>query len=173
MNEKEAHTWRFKTLRLLAAPQPPEAISNMQRADRDHLSSREAACYASAMEFVDSPARYLVKPSPLGDSSLFEELLSVVQFAGKLSTKMWSRRTTLRVLGLSDLRDVPFSSRLEVVRAHPLHRLFDDDDKCDGWPIGIVVHPAVLGFGTSDGREYGQSTGRVWMKAEVWLVERA
>ncbi|KAK0721913.1 hypothetical protein B0T26DRAFT_749377 [Lasiosphaeria miniovina] len=78
---------------------------------------------------------------------------------------------TLGEIGLSELKNTPFSARSEVVKAHPLHRLYDDDDRCNGWSVGIVVHPAVVGFGSSDGRDYSKSMERVWMKAEAFLSE--
>jgi hypothetical protein len=92
-----------------------------------------------------------------------------VQYAGELSHRLWSRRTFFTVLPLADLKDHHFAARSELMIAHPLHRLYEDDDQCDGWSVGVVAHPAVIGYGSSDGKDYG--TGRVWMKAEVWLAE--
>ncbi len=92
-----------------------------------------------------------------------------MQHAGELSSRLWSRRTALGVRSLRELDDEPFVARSELMKAHPLHRLYEDDDRCNGWVVGVVTHPAVLGFGSSDGKDY--STARVWMKAEVWLTE--
>jgi len=45
----------------------------------------------------------------------------------------------------------------------------DDDERYNGWVVGLVVHPLVSGLGNSDGSDY--TTQRVWVKAQVWLEE--
>jgi len=74
--------------------------------------------------------------------------------------------------GLADLKETTFSADSNLLRAHALHKLYDEeDDRCDGCAVSVVVHPAVLGFGSSDGDDY--QTSRVWMKAEVLVTEGA
>ncbi|KAL7919153.1 hypothetical protein ACQKWADRAFT_302174 [Trichoderma austrokoningii] len=170
VNQKEAHIWRSKMLRLLATP--PIADGGHAKPEDDmsrYNVHQEAICYNLAGKFWDGPAKHLIK-APISkeeDDQTMQDLASIVQHAGELSSRLWSRRTTLLVLGLSELKDEPFSTHSDHMKAHALHRLYDDDDKCDGWLANIVLHPAVLGFGSSDGEDY--RTPRVWMKAEVWL----
>ncbi|KAK3897931.1 hypothetical protein C8A05DRAFT_38489, partial [Staphylotrichum tortipilum] len=83
------------------------------------------------------------------------DLSPLLHQAGTLSTRLWSRKTILRIQGLAQLRHERFAARSELLRAHPLHRLYDDDERCDGWAVGVVTHPAVWGYGSGDGREYG------------------
>ncbi|KAK4152181.1 hypothetical protein C8A00DRAFT_16488 [Chaetomidium leptoderma] len=170
VNGNESHIWRSKTLRLLAAS-PPNA--QLEGGLSNYSATQKDVCSTFANDFYNGPAQYLIKPSSRkgGDvgSQCFNELEAIVQYAGELSYRLWSRRTTLRVLSLPDLKDQPFTARSEYLKAHPLHRLYEDDDRCDGWFVSVVAHPAVLGFGSTDGKDY--STPRVWMKAEVWLTE--
>jgi hypothetical protein len=68
---------------------------------------------------------------------------------------------------LPEIHRQPFKAGSDIMQAHPLHRLYEDDVRCDGWFVGIVAHPAIVAYGSSDGKDY--NNGRVWMKAEVWL----
>ncbi|KAL2130640.1 hypothetical protein VTI74DRAFT_6141 [Chaetomium olivicolor] len=170
VNESESHIWRSKTLRLLATPPP-----NAQQGDGMHgySADQKAVCHGVAREFYDSPAKHLIKSSinkdGNPDTQCFNELELIVQQAGELSYRLWSRRTVLRVMSLRELQHMPYKVGYDYMKAHPLHRLYEDDDRCDGWFVSVVAHPAVLAYGTSDGKDY--STPRVWMKAEVWLAE--
>lgn len=103
------------------------------------------------------------------DAQCFNDLESIVQYAGELSYRLWTRRTVVRVMALPDLRNQLFKAGSDIMKAHPLHRLYEDEDRCDGWEVGVVAHPAIVAYGSSDGKDY--NSGRVWMKAEVWLDE--
>ncbi|KAK3897525.1 hypothetical protein C8A05DRAFT_47901 [Staphylotrichum tortipilum] len=164
VNESEAHLWRAKTLRLLSAPPPnrqPGEASFMFNNSAKHLFKPTTAAITALHQGAT--------PIP---PTAFTELESIIQHAGDLSTRLWSRKTVLRTCGLINLWGERFAARSELMRAHPLHQRFEDEGdtgKCDGWAPGIVTHPAVLGFGSGDGRDY--DTPRVWMRAEVWLME--
>ncbi len=136
-------------------------------------ASQTTVCHNLATEFSYSPARHLIGLSSRKggntETQCFSDLESIVQSAGELSSRLWTRRTVLVVKSLLELESEPFAARSDLMKAHPLHRLYEDDNRCDGWLVSIVTHPAVLGFGSSDGKDY--STARVWMKAEVWLSE--
>ncbi|KAL2201125.1 hypothetical protein P885DRAFT_26182 [Corynascus similis CBS 632.67] len=172
VDQNEAHILRSRTLRLLATPPPNGAQGNGTYC---HTTNQKAVCQELAREFYESPVRHLVKPpcrkGGNAAAQCLEDLVSIVQYAGELSYKLWSRRTTLEILTLGNLGGVPFRMDFEYMKAHPLHRLYEDDDRCDGWFASVVTHPAVVGYGSSDGKDY--STPRVWMKAEVWLAEDA
>ncbi|KAL2181473.1 uncharacterized protein P884DRAFT_273981 [Thermothelomyces heterothallicus CBS 202.75] len=173
VDQNESHMLRARTLRLLATP-PPSANQGNDTHD-SYRSLQKATCRELAGVFYNSPARHLIKPAGRADgeaaSQCFNDLESIMQYAGELSHRLWSRRTTLRVRTLHDLRETSFREGFEYMRAHPLHRLYEDDDRCDGWFASVVTHPAVVGLGSSDGKDY--STPRVWIKAEVWLAEDA
>ena len=175
VNESESHLWRSKTLRLLATPPPDiqQGIGSPLEGGLAYTASQTAVCHKLAAEFYNSPARYLIGLSSHKggntETQCLNDLESVLQSAGELSSRLWTRRTVLGVKSLLELESEPFAARSDLMKAHPLHRLYEDDNKCDGWLVSIVTHPAVLGFGSSDGKDY--STARVWMKAEVWLSE--
>ena len=102
-----------------------------------------------------------------GSRHAFEEIESMMQQAGEISSRLWSRRMTFQVLGLDWLRAHPFEAGSEIMRPHALHRLYEDDNRCNGWKANIVVHPAVLGIEIGDSKDGGVT--RVLVKAEVLL----
>lgn len=96
------------------------------------------------------------------------DLETLFQEAGRISIRLWTQRTALRVSGLSDLQKYEFKVDSPVMEAHGLHKLDDPEDRrLDGCPIRIVVHPAIFGCGTHDAEEYHKF--RVWAKGVVWL----
>ncbi len=175
VNESESHLWRSKTLQLLATPPPDMQQGNgsLQEGVATYIACQTMVCDNLATQFFNSPAKHLIgfssRKGGNTETQCISDLKSIVQSAGELSYRLWSRRTVLGVRSLLELKNEPFVSRSDLMKAHPLHRLYEDDKRCDGWFVSIVTHPAVLGFGSSDGKDY--STGRVWMKAEVWLSE--
>ncbi|KAK3374125.1 hypothetical protein B0T24DRAFT_528292 [Lasiosphaeria ovina] len=181
-NEKEAHIWRSRTIRLLSTPPATRTMgggggdNRQQSQDHEFALGLKDASQAVTNYFFDSPAKHLIRPSafsPDNFSQTCSDMDSLVQQAALISFKLWSRRTALYLLGLPDLKDKSFSVVSDFMKAHPLHRLHDDDDKCNGFSVIIVTQPAVIGYGSSDGRDYSKSTERVWMKAEVLLSETA
>lgn len=160
--------WRSRTLRLLATP-PADVQQGDERHLHNHIASQKAVCRRFASEFYDSPAKHLVKSAGKTDPQCFHDLESIVQYAGELSYRLWTRRTLTCVMSLPELCSQPFNVGSDIMKAHPLHRLYEDDDRCDGWFVSVVAHPAIVAYGSSDGKDY--SSGRVWMKAEVWLDE--
>ncbi|KAL2156292.1 hypothetical protein VTH82DRAFT_1037 [Thermothelomyces myriococcoides] len=174
VDQNESHMLRSRTLRLLATP-PPGAREGECAHHNTYRAHQNEACRELAVAFYNSPAKNLIKPASRADGSAaaqcFNELQLIMQHAGDLSHKLWSRRTTLRALTLRNLGDTPFRKWSEYTKAHPLHRLYEDDDRCNDWIISAVTHPGVVAYGGGDGEDY--STPRVWMKAEVWLTENA
>lgn len=69
------------------------------------------------------------------------------------------------------MKEIPlqYDSKAKLLKAHSLHNAFLEDVETglDGYPIRIVVHPALLVHGRSDGSNY-EST-RVWKEAVVWM----
>lgn len=175
VNEKEAHLWRSKAIRILTFPETETSAGGASvKATLDGYTARRLAfCDDFVRQFLETPAKHLIKTSKSNDQvgQVFDSLKTVVQFATEVSSRLWSRRTSLQVHGLASLLPSPFSAECHIMKAHGIHRLYDGDTKCDGWRVGIVVHPAVVGLGNSDGTDY--KTERVWMKAEVVLLEPA
>ncbi|RYO94326.1 hypothetical protein DL766_000603 [Monosporascus sp. MC13-8B] len=169
VNEKEAHAWRSKIFQLLVknnADAKPVDPANR------YGTAQVSTCRNLAEDFYTGPAAALIKRGETEDEAnrTLQDLDSITQYAGGLSSRLWSRRTALEVKGLPELMAKPFTIRSGIMNAHALHRLFSEaDDSCDGRLVSIVVHPAVIGFG--GGIEEDNAPPRVWMKAEVWLGE--
>ena len=162
-------------IHLLTTPPPPTLIPSPCPAlatTRAYATHRTTLCYQYTIKLSASPLKHLLKPSPTRDAAeqALNDLEALVQSASDLSGRLWSRKTSLRVQGLAELKDRVFTAGSQVLRSHALHRLYDEeDDRCDGFGVAVVMHPAVVGFGSGDGGDY--ETGRVWMRAEVLLVE--
>lgn len=70
---------------------------------------------------------------------------------------------------LDSLQNTAFSSTSNKLQAHALHnKLLDDDHEAlDQRPIELVLSPAILVRGKSDGTSYDVS--RVWKPAIVYM----
>ena len=161
---KESHAWRSKMLQLL------------NRASGDGTASqyserRASFCTHRAREFYAKTAMVLLKQLPdEGVKACFGVLDGIMKSAGELSGRLWSRKTNLSFGKLQHFSGDYFTAGSPHLDAHPIHHLEDDDDeRYNGWVVGLVVHPLVSGLGNSDGSDY--TTERVWMKAQVWLEE--
>jgi hypothetical protein len=120
----------------------------------NYSASQRAVCHEFGVEFYNSLAWSLIASSLRGEdtkSQCFHDLEAIMQHAGNLSSRLWRWRTALGVMSLGDLNE-PFVARSELLKTHPLQRLYQDDDQYDGWVVSVVMHPAVLGFGSGDGR---------------------
>lgn len=173
MDEKEAHLWRSKVIRLLTFPGTETSAGGASvHATLDGYKARRLVfCDDFARSFLETPVKHLIRKSQLDSQidQVFESLKTVVQFATEVSSRLWSRRTSLKVHGMASLLQTPFSAESHIMEAHAIHRIYEGDTECDGWRVGIVVHPVVMGLGNSDRTDY--KTERVWMKAEVVLLE--
>jgi hypothetical protein len=96
-----------------------------------------------------------------------ERLLTVIMTtAADISCRLWTLRSYLakeHVLG------EPFSKDSKVWTASGLHtaQLSEDEYSLEELPILMVVHPAVIAYGDSEGLNY--STKRILKKAVVWM----
>lgn len=165
---REANIWRSQTVRLLHPPvsqhdKPSETVRcDVEQATRD-------ACRDAARVFASGPASLLTQG--LADAQREEcrrSLEALFEGAGKLAVRLWTLRPAIRCDYLPDLQHRLFAVDSPAMQAHALHKLDDPaDDRFDGRPVKIVVHPAVFGMGTHDADAYDRP--RVWAKAVLWL----
>jgi hypothetical protein len=137
---------------------------------RDHaIRRRKRLSNDITMAFLSCPGKILLR-SVSQDEELKrrEELLDIVQAALELSARLWKQPMVLRTKRFADLLEDTFSVDSEFMDAHPLHQL-EDENRLDNHRIILVVSPAILGMGDSDGGNYLQH--RVWGKAVVLLEE--
>jgi hypothetical protein len=137
---------------------------------RDHAIRRRLKLSNDlTSRLLSSPGRVLLKPvSPEEEAKRREELLNIFQSALELSARLWKQPIVLRTKRFADLLEDTFSVDSEFMDAHPLHQL-EDEKRLDNHRIILVVSPAILGMGDSDGGNYLQH--RVWGKAVVLLEE--
>ena len=136
------------------------------------MCDRWAEQYAS--RFLSGPARYLLRD---GDQetrgACFRDLVVVMASAARLARDLSTQRTNVQMRGLRELRGVPFKVDSGLMEAHRLHKLDVEEDErygLDGSRVMVVVHPAVVAYGTDEGENY--SACKIWSAATVWLEAR-
>ncbi|KAL4785996.1 hypothetical protein BJX76DRAFT_355588 [Aspergillus varians] len=156
--EAEAHLWRSQTIR---------SLSNTET--HAFLRARaEKSCSEFASGFLGSPVRVLLRPDAERDESnekRFEDLQSLYKGAAQLALSLWGQRAFISCRGLQDLPR--FTVANELMSAHRLHQIDEDDTSLDGSKVLLVVQPAILAFGSEDAEHYDQH--KVWAPATVLL----
>ncbi|EXJ65389.1 hypothetical protein A1O7_01730 [Cladophialophora yegresii CBS 114405] len=151
-HEAGVHAWRAATVETLAGS--PYAREKIQNAYKKYM---EEELLDFCKDFVRSGLDEVAK----GD------LLSIVAAFGDFAIEIWSQKYDVQYFCLNSFeRDVYKVSdeRMELARAVGVE---EGDVSLDGRPIPCVVQPLILGYGTSDGKNYDRK--RVWSKAVVWV----
>lgn len=163
------HAWRSQLLRLLDPmvradkDEPPQLETTKRRSQ----AAQEEATKNTIQYFMTGSAAHIISTQPK-DSKAIGELERIFRTAVELSQKLWLRKSSLEI---KTLRELPshFNSGHFLLRYHSLHSnaLADSAAALDGQPIRIVVQPAILVRGKSDGTEYGNAS--VLKPAVVWM----
>jgi hypothetical protein len=117
--------------------------------------------------FVNGSARFLLDPTitDARGGRLEEE----INLAMQLSARLWSQRSRVGCLDLQVFHNTAFSASADYLEAHQSQEKdIDPPNFYDGLPVGIVVQPAIVAFGTEEGQGYS-AISRVWLKARVWV----
>lgn len=122
----------------------------------NYIQHRASVCSRRTDEFYTNMAQYLLKRmSDTEARAAFGALDSIMQSAGELSGRLWSRKTDLRLRRLHHFSGSFFMAGSPEMEAHPINLLDDDEDEsCDGWGVSLCAHPLVVGTGNSDGSNY-------------------
>jgi hypothetical protein len=168
-NPEGGHAWRSQLLRLLDPRLRGDKNERPQLSatkDRSTKAYEEAATHIMEDFVMGSAAPLLCKPS--NETQAVAELEHIFQFAVRMAHKLWLRRSSLEIRTLDELpQNFKFDEAL--LRPHSLHikALTDDAVAFDGHIIQLVVHPAILVRGKSDGSEYDKF--RILKAAVVWM----
>jgi len=129
----------------------------------------DEVCRSHASRFVNPATQPLLQKMEESTRDQFlKELSNLFANAGHLSFRLWTQRPSIALRDLSNLPTRTFNANSEYLEAHALHKHDDPKDpRLDGMKTKVVVHPAVLAYGTHDAEQYDQS--RIWAKAVVWL----
>ncbi|KAK7535589.1 hypothetical protein IWX49DRAFT_593936 [Phyllosticta citricarpa] len=101
----------------------------------------------------------------------YEELLQIVLEAGTLNSHLVTQRTLYIWQSAAQFLGQGFTVSSPYVKADRLNRLNDEeDDKCDGKPIRIILGLVLSAYGNNDGEDYDKY--RVLTKASVWIDDR-
>jgi protein-tyrosine-phosphatase len=165
-NVEDAHIWRSQTLRLLL---PPLRAGNTDGEKGLHqwtegMIAKVAELHAS--RFAASSARYLIDTN----TANIKKLNSIYQEAASVSYMLWTRKTAMRLVTLSDMGSPNFDVDDSRLKPHTMVHPDDHDDKLKGRQITLIVHPLLRVYGTDEGRDYDNA--RVWVPAEVWFDTR-
>lgn len=168
-NLEEGNSWRCNFLRLLD-PKPKGDGDERRLLDATKQRTNVArgrAANGLMQIFLNTSAAFLIS-SNAPDRAAFANLQHIFVTAAELSYKLWLRKSYLEVQTMERIPD-HYASNVEVLKAHSLHNAFLEDRETglDGYPIRLVVHPALLVRGSSDGSNY--ETTRVWKEAVVWM----
>ncbi|EEP81901.1 predicted protein [Uncinocarpus reesii 1704] len=156
VDERQAHFWRSGTLRQLSASGP---IADDVVAMRDDASNR------LAWRIIDGPLSLMLRGVGKEESrKRYESLASLFSTAIKISARLWTQRTHMRVG-----HENRFKVDSSITVAHRLQKLDEGDTRLDGKNILAVIQPAVVAYGTSTGEDY--ENRRVWLKSIVLVEE--
>ncbi|CEJ55733.1 hypothetical protein PMG11_01971 [Penicillium brasilianum] len=168
-NPEGGHAWRSQLLRLLDPilrtdkDEPPQLETTKRRSQ----TAQEEATKDIIQYFMTGSAAHIIC-TPLKDAKAIGELERIFRTAVHMSHKLWLRRSSLEIQTLQELPS-HFNSGHVLLRPHSLHSnaLTDNGAALDGQPIRIVVQPAILVRGKSDGSEYEHAV--VLKPAVVWM----
>jgi hypothetical protein len=116
-----------------------------------------------ASRFATSSARYLIDTN----TANIKKLNSIYQEAASVSYMLWTRKTAMTLVTLSDMGSPTFDVDDSTLKPHTMVHPDDHDDKLKGRQITLIVHPLLRVYGTDEGRDYDNA--RVWVPAEVWF----
>ena len=134
---------------------------------------RRMRYYCKIMQhFESSDAKYLYRQCDEQDKSKrWEQLLEIFRSTGELTSKLWSQKVFISVLGAKELLKQPFKVSSKEFEAHASHKLEGGDTSLDGMSIQLVVEPAIVAWGNEQGESY--DTRKVWSEGVVWLSHGA
>ncbi|KAH8705848.1 hypothetical protein BGW36DRAFT_18811 [Talaromyces proteolyticus] len=103
------------------------------------------------------------------DQEMRQSLFQLFHEAGQLSYYLGTQRFDVRVARLDNLRVKEFHHQNQFMEAHSSHQIQLDQDEAalDGQEIYLMLHPAIIAFGTADGSDYHKYT--IWKKAVLWM----
>lgn len=167
------HAWRCQLFRLLDPPNAAEGTAAARIKDVA-ATSRELAARGLAMDLLNAVADLLI---PAVDAEAAEPgLEAILRTSAELSQTFWTRKQWIYYRGLTalvpaGLADQPLKYQASAtdMETHPLHSvdLDDDPEALDGREVVLLCNPAVVAFGTADGKDYDKT--KLWRKAVVWL----
>ena len=167
-NQKDAHTWRSDTLRLLMPPlrQAMSATEKQMRRNTEALIASIAD--QQALRFLASPARYLIASGSTQDS--VPKLKNIFSKAATMSYMLWTQRTEMRCLTLHDLAPLTFDPDCSRFTPDSLVRCEGQEEHFRDRRVTVMVHPLLEVHGTDAAEDYNKS--RVWAAGIVWFDNR-
>jgi hypothetical protein len=124
------------------------------------------ACLQHAEKLLKTSYSLLIKDTHA--DNMKKELEKLLLEAGDLSYHLWTQKVDIEYFSLKEL-PTNFDQKHEYLEEHPSQKaqVMENEASLDGKPIWLVVHPAVLAYGDSDGSNY--DAFNVWKKATVWI----
>lgn len=167
---KAGSAWRAEFMKLLmpsdrlSDPEPQRKTKSQLRARTKNAISSH--CVKLAVEFTQKAVDLLGRDDI---NSAYENLLTIFQDSADLSYKLWARKSDLQLVTSDKLMAGDFPTNMDYIKPHPLHNSLLDADSTalETKPVALVLSPAVIVCGKSNGTDYGSS--RVWKKAEVFF----
>ncbi|ORY07256.1 hypothetical protein BCR34DRAFT_590331 [Clohesyomyces aquaticus] len=174
-DEKGGNEWRCQMLRTFDPSIATEDLTDIDSKPSKPEKYRRAAITLLIEDFLSRGTGSFIDSDAVSDDSRIKELDDILRRAARLSYRLWTQKTRIIILGISQLGldngdgVSRFSNGAELVQHHAYHNVeLARDDRClNGKPIAIMTHPAVIVYGDSSGENY--SSYKVWKKAETWM----
>ncbi|CAG8225965.1 unnamed protein product [Penicillium salamii] len=169
-NLAEGNSWRCNLLRSLdPKPTGNEPELRVLEATKNRTEMAREAAANSLMEAFLKNSATLPISSSASERTAVGELRQIFVTAAHLSYRLWLRKSYLEVQTMEKIPANYNRQNLELLRAHSLHTAFLEKDEAglNDCLIRVVVHPALIVHGSSDGTNYEKT--RVWKEAVVWM----
>ncbi|GME37480.1 Kinesin heavy chain [Neofusicoccum parvum] len=164
----EANIWRAQLFKIIFHEPEGHELQVGNGFSTKHLNS---LLKFVAEKFVYGPASKFLRE--MGDEEEHQcrtELLSIVQRAAKIHSRLLTQRAAFDWQRLHESLNQIFDVRSPLLAADRLHKLDDDEDEsCNGKKVKVVVSPVVSVFGDGNGENLQSS--RAILKAVVFLED--
>ncbi|KAK8249261.1 hypothetical protein IWZ00DRAFT_488673 [Phyllosticta capitalensis] len=170
VNPAGAHNFRTQLLR---AAFPNSTLRKDTPSSPLILESATTALYSEILsDFLNSTAAsVLLKPGNREAEDCQAELFNIVCEAARIAIHLATQRKFYVWDSPEHVLGQRFGAGSEYYKADKLNRVEDEEDnKCDGMPIRLLLSHAVRAFGDNDGQDYSESL--LVAKAVVWVDDR-
>lgn len=167
--QKTQHHWRAMTVRMLNSSKTGISTETGSNGQYDVQRLKKAA-YERLGDYILEMNKMVLKQLDAQEiKSRRTELMALFTRAGEFACRLHGQRVLIKVLS-SPQGIGNFSVDSELVEAHTIVDIEQNNHDWDGNPIDLVIQPAIIAYGNERGENYDKS--KVWSKAIVWMEKQ-